>query len=160
MHYLLEIRAHYDRTDKTMIKAGLIGELKLALEATSRDWQVFLPNTHHTKVDMILMKPPGRPITVQVKKGCLQRQAKPHHAASWKVLIGSCKSSSTTSKAPRLNRYQVGDFDIMAVYIAELDVFAFYKLADIAGRSSMRWNERRSRRNNWELLQQHKQKTI
>lgn len=137
-----------------MNQAGDEAEMALALEACRRGWSVFTPYGHQTKVDMILLKPGGEPITVQVKKGCKQRKSKPHHANSWKVLIGSCKSSLSRSPGPRLKRYCKTDFDILAVYVAELNLFAFYELAKVYGRSSMRWNESRSRRDNWELLNQ------
>ena len=137
-----------------MNQAGDVAEMAMMLAATKQGWTVFAPYGHQTKVDMILMKNGGKPVTVQVKKGSLQRKREPHHASSWKVLVGSCRSSSSTSTAPRLCRY-VDEFDIMAVYIAELNILAFYELAKIAGRSSMRWNEGKSRRNNWDIFDKY-----
>jgi len=137
-----------------MNQAGDIAEMAMMLAATKQGWTVFTPYGHQTKVDMILMKNGGKPVTVQVKKGSLQRKHEPHHASSWKVLIGSCRSATSTSNAPRLVRY-VDEFDIMAVYISELNILAFYELSAINGKASMRWNEGKSRRNNWEIFDKY-----
>ena len=138
-----------------MNQAGDIAELALALAATKKGYAVYLPFGHQTKTDMILMKDGSKPVTVQVKKGSLQRKRKPHHASSWKALVGSCRSSSSTSIGPRLKRYKKNDFDVLALYIQELNLFGFYELNAITGRSSMRWNEGKSRRNNWDIFDKY-----
>lgn len=141
-----------------MNQTGDIAELSMALAATKQGFAVYLPYGHQTKVDMIIQKPGGKPVMIQVKKGTLQSKNKPHHASSWKTLIGSCKSSSSTCSGPRLKRYKNNDFDVLALYIQELNLFGFYELSKISGRSSMRWNEGKSRRNNWQLFDKYQYK--
>ena len=137
-----------------MNKAGDIAELAFILEATKRNWTPFLPFSHATRVDVVLHKNGQPPVTVQVKKAVLQKRKQPHHNRSWKVVVGSCKSSRLCNpqKERRIKQYKAGDFDVFALYIQELDLFSFHRLSDVAGRSTMRFNESKTVRDNWEIF--------
>jgi hypothetical protein len=136
-----------------MNRTGDIAELAFVLEAYRRSWTAFLPYSHDTRVDVILHKPSQPPITVQVKKGVYQKKKQDHHADSWKVVIGSCKSSRLCNPQTdaRINRY-TDEFDVLAIYIQELNVFSLHLLSEVNGRSSMRFNASSSPRDNWEIF--------
>lgn len=136
-----------------MNKAGDIAELAFILEAYRQGWTAFIPYSHDTKVDVILHKPSQPPITVQVKKGVLQKRKQPHHARSWKVVVGSCKSSRLCNPQTdrRIIRY-TDEFDVLAIYIQELDLFSMHMLSAVNGRSTMRFNESKTVRDNWHIF--------
>jgi len=134
-----------------MNKAGDIAEMAMMFGATKAGFMVFTPHGHNTSIDMILVRNNGKPITVQVKKGVKQPKQKEHHVDSWKMLIGSCRSSQSNVPGPRLKRY-TNEFDIMALYIQELNTLAFYELKHIKDKSSKRWNERDGIRENWSIF--------
>lgn len=140
------------------MNAGDIAEAAFAHHAVVQGYEVFLPTSHNTKTDLIIRRPKGRPIMVQVKKGTKQPLEKPHHKQRWKFLIGSGRPSTRKlvkpKDNPRYTLYTESDFDILAVYIMELDepIFALYPLPDIIGTASLSWNLVESPRNNWEIL--------
>jgi hypothetical protein len=93
---------------------------------------------------------------VQVKKATKQKQEKPTHKERWKIIIGSGKPSSqrrvNNTGKPRYTLYEEGDFDILAVFIAEHESWALYHLTEILGPASLSWNLIDSPRNNWEIM--------
>ena len=131
-----------------MNRSGDEAELAFLLEASKRGYDIFIPFSHCTKVDVIIMKPGNQPITVQIKKGThLKENSRP----TYKVLVGSAKSSNRrATKTPRYNRYTKNDFHILAVHIAEYG-FSFWKVEDVCHQSTFRWNEDKPS-NNWELI--------
>ena len=134
-----------------MNKSGDIAEMAMMFKSTLAGFTVFTPHGQDTAIDIIITKGKGKPITIQVKKGVKQPKAKPHHIDSWKVVVGSLKSSSRKSKSPRLKRY-TNEFDILAIYIQELDVLSFYKLKDIKHISTKRWSEKSGVSENWDIF--------
>lgn len=136
--------------------AGDIAEAYFIHAAMSQGYEVFTPFGHRSKVDVVIRKPQSPLIGVQIKKGVYQKKKEEHHADSWKFLIGSCKSKNhhNPESGPRIRQYCDKDFDIMAVVIQEHGVVALYKLEDIVGNSSKRWNisDPSAPRNNWGLL--------
>ena len=134
-----------------MNKSGDIAEMAMMFKSTKEGFTVYTPHGQDTPIDLILVRGKGKPITVQVKKGVKQPKAKPHHVDSWKFMVGSLRSSTRTSNSPRLKRY-TNEFDIMAVYISELDALCFYKLKDIKHGSTKRWSERNGIRENWNIF--------
>jgi hypothetical protein len=131
-------------------QSGQLAEMILAIEASKRGFSVFFPIGHSQKADLILWNPPDSPISIQVKKATWQK------GGSFKFMIGSGKPSCAANPklyGLRYTPYKKGDFDYLCAYIQERDSFIFYKLDEIAGKSSMRWNpESKTREGNWEAL--------
>lgn len=136
-----------------MNRSGDVAELAFILEAYRRGWTAFIPYSHDTRVDVILHRDGQAPVTVQVKKGVYQKKRMPHHADSWKVIVGSCKSSRqhNPQTEPRINKY-TNEFDVLAIYVQELDIFSLHMLSDVCGQSSMRFNANKSPRDNWHIF--------
>ena len=117
------------------------------LEATKRNFDVFTPYCHSTKVDVILMKPGGSPVTVQVKHGSPQKTRNHSH----KVLVGSAKSSNRLpSDTPRYTRYVEGDFDLLCIHIDGYGL-SFWHLKDLCHKATFRWDISKPI-NNWEIF--------
>lgn len=138
------------------MNAGDAAEAHFVYQATLRGFEVFMPTSHNTKADIIIRKAGQPPIMVQVKKAAKQKHEKPTHKERWKVLIGSGKPSSqrrvNKTGKPRYTLYEEGDFDILAVFIAEHESWALYHLTEILGPASLSWNLIDSPRNNWEIM--------
>ena len=136
---------------------GAYAEMKFCCAAMSNGYEVFLPMSHSTKTDVVLLSMNTIPIRVQVKKATYQKSRMSHHLESWKFMIGSGRPSCAANPQDygvRYRKYEDNDFDILAAYILEKDVFAFYNLADIQGASSMRWDISK-RMNNWDIFEQY-----
>lgn len=134
--------------------AGELAEVAFIYQAASKGYQVYLPMSHHSKIDIAIGKPGYDLIGVQVKKACRQRKQCGNYGDSWKVLVGSARSGrSGMGRRPRLKQYKKGDFHVLAVYVAEFDTFAFYTLDDVAGRASMRWSQNKGVADNWEIFE-------
>ena len=130
-----------------MNRKGDIAELAYMLAATEQGLDVFNPFSHSTKVDVIVMRPGGKPITVQVKHGTPMGTSNHSH----KILVGSAKSSNRLpGNTPRYVRYEEGDFDIVAIYLGEFG-FSFWHLRDICHQATFRWNIDKPT-NNWEIF--------
>jgi len=72
---------------------GDIAEIAFIHECYKRGFKAFIPYSHDTKTDVIIKRPGEQPVSVQIKKGTLQKNA-PHLTQSWKALVGSAKSSN------------------------------------------------------------------
>ena len=135
-------------------------EAAFAYWAIQQGFEIFQPLSHHTKTDVVIRKPNGPFIGVQIKKGSLQKQSTPNHKKRWKFLLGSGLPSVTRSKKDndrkdkrkRYNLYKSGDFQILAVFIMELETWAFYRLEDVIGNASKSWNQTDGPHNNWEIF--------
>jgi hypothetical protein len=132
--------------------AGDAAEAAFVYHATLRKYNVFLPTSHHSKCDMVIKPPSGALIGIQVKKATRQRKPSGAFGDSWKFMIGSGKPWNPDRNAPRYTLYEDRDFDIMAAYIMEYDMWAFYHLSCISGKSSKRWSKKLGPINNWELI--------
>ena len=135
-----------------MNNAGDIAELAFIHQAYKRNSKAFIPYSHDCKTDVII-KRSGEPlISVQVKKGVKQKLPD-HYVPAWKALIGSLQSATRRrDKGPRFTPYKQGAFDVLAVYIQEVDGFALFNLSDLSGRKSIRWTPKKPI-NNWELIE-------
>jgi hypothetical protein len=132
-----------------MNRAGDISELSFMLQAVKNNMDVFNPFSHSTKVDCIVMKPGGKPIRVQVKKGVRVTNCK---RLTYKVIVGSAKPSSRRgTKKPRLVRYTAVDFDILAIDLGKHG-FSFWKIEDICHQTTWRWNKNKPK-DNWEIFE-------
>jgi len=130
--------------------AGALAELKLCCAAAEKGFEVFTPLSHSTKTDLIIMKPQGIPIRVQVKKATYQKKISPNRMDVWKFMIGTGRPScaaNPTDYGVRYKKYVDGDFDVLAAYILERNTFAFYHLKEISGVSGLRWDASKRSKN-------------
>lgn len=130
---------------------GSIAELEFLPRAKRNGWHVYSPHGHSTPADVILFRPPAKPVSVQIKKGVFQKEQ-----GKWKIMVGSGKPSCASNPkdyGARYTRYQRGDFDVLAMYINEHDCFAFWPLSDLveSGLSAISWRVG-DRCDNWEIF--------
>lgn len=133
----------------TACHSGMLAEMGLAKEAAARGFAVFFPVGHAHSADLVLWKPPARPISVQVK------------TATWRkgsFQFMACAPKPRPSKKPDnygawYSRYGKGDFDFLCAHLRERDEFVFYPIEDVAGKTTMRWRPGSGRpAGNWEDL--------
>jgi hypothetical protein len=113
--------------------SGSIAELEFLPRARRNGWHVYSPHGHATPADVILFRPPHRPISVQIKKGTYQKDA-----GKWKIMVGSGKPSCAANPndyGKRFTTYSRGDFDVLAMYVDEHDLFVFWTLDELVERS-------------------------
>jgi len=125
-------------------RVGVTAEIAFSLKVYPMGYDVYLPLGHAQKTDLIIRKPPYPPKSIQIKKATAKTNE------SWQV-------STSTKKRTALNgttwtNYELGDFDILAAYISELDCWALWRIEEIAGKSSIQWNKF-SHRNNFDILE-------
>jgi len=136
---------------------GAFAEMKFCCAAITNGYEVFLPMSHSTKTDIVLLRSSSLPIRIQVKKATYQKREKTSHLESWKFMIGSGRPSCAANPQDyglRYRKYEENDFDVLAAYILEKDLFAFYYLSEIRGSSSMRWDQSK-RVNNWDIFDKY-----
>lgn len=131
--------------------AGSIAELEFLPRARRAGWHVYSPHGHATPADVILFRPPNRPISVQIKKGVYQKEA-----GKWKVMVGSGKPACAANPkdyGKRYSLYERGDFDVLAMYVDEHDCFAFWTLDELVERgvSTIGWRVG-GRTDNWDIF--------
>jgi hypothetical protein len=122
-------------------QAGDVAELAVSLEAVKRGITVFNPFGHSSKVDLIFLVG-NKPVTVQVKKAEKQKNG------SYRVRL---RSNCRDSRGNQHNYYEVGDFDVLAVHIAQENAVALYRLEEIKTKS-ITWKPSSKIRDNWELI--------
>jgi hypothetical protein len=91
---------------------GNVAELKIALEATKLDLEVYRPMTEHGRTDLVLGIA-GKLHGVQCKWGRLARDGT--------VIVVQLESSRYTPAGCVRTRYQPGEVDFVGVYCGELD---------------------------------------
>jgi hypothetical protein len=127
---------------------GTISELQFMVEAAKNGFTIFTPIGHSQKADVVVWKKPNKPISVQIKKGLFES------SGNWKISTSSKKPSCMANKGEKgslYTNYVDGDFDVLAAHIVESGCWALWRLKDIAGQSSIRWDG--SPKNNFELLE-------
>jgi len=128
-------------------KQGTFGELVFALQAFKNDYSIWNPLGHAHKADVIVWKPPQRPITVQVKMLSWD-------GWKWRGLLGSMPSGGSTKyENCGFKKYHVGEVDVLAFFLPPRERFAFYHVRETQQMpiKSMTWNEG-DRLDNWHLL--------
>jgi hypothetical protein len=130
---------------------GSIAELEFLPRAKRNGWHVYSPHGHSTPADVILFRPPAKPVSVQIKKGVFQKDQ-----GKWKIMVGSGKPSCAANPkdyGARYTRYQRGDFDVLAMYVDEHDCFVFWSLDQLVerGLSAISWRVG-DRADNWDIF--------
>jgi len=128
----------------TNTEKGIHSELLFSAEATARSFNVLVPlGATSSTVDVWIVPPNGRPVSVQVKRAWLHTK---HDLYIIKTV--RCK----TSKGPN-PKYREGDFDVLAAYLPDLNKFVFWQFDEIADRQNISYTPRLHRQpDNWEIL--------
>lgn len=131
---------------------GSYEELCMLTAARQRGYSVWVPVGHSQKADVTVWLPPYRPITVQVKRAAF-------HQGSWRVDVAAKRGGKHVAKAredgrelDKYNRYQVGDFDVLAGYVPPANAFRFWLLKDVAGSLKVTFRDL-STLNNWHVIE-------
>jgi hypothetical protein len=131
---------------------GSFEELCLLTAARQRGYSTWVPIGHSQKADITLWLPPYRPITVQVKRGRFRK-------GGWVAHVSASRGGTIVSKArqegrqlDKYQRYQVGDFDVLAVYVPPANAFRFYELRAVAGQGIVTFRDL-STLNNWHVIE-------
>lgn len=119
---------------------GDCSEAKFLSEAVTRGWRVYVPIGHAHAADIVIHRPPFRPVCVQVKTAtyCSKRDS-----------YGVMTSRGKKNKVP----YIQGDFEIIAAWLPQLEQFVFWRFDEIADRKKINYTPRLHRQpDNWDLL--------
>ena len=135
-NYLFEMPEAQSATTSTTSGIGHDGsfeESAFVMHARRRDYSVFLPFGHSQKADVIIWKPPFRPITIQVKRGFINSGSGGYccHVSSKRSAKDHRSALANGRNIDRLKRYRAGDFDILAMFHPPTEGFYFWKLADV-----------------------------
>jgi len=116
---------------------GAHAELLFCAEAGARGYSIFTPLVGSPKADVCLKMGQGPYVGIQVKRACVSTQ----RAGLYKI--------NTSSRA----KYSTGDFDVLAAYLPDRNVFVFWRLEEIAEYGQISYSPERHRSpDNWELL--------
>jgi len=131
---------------------GSFEEICLLKAARERGFVTWMPIGHSQKADVIIWMPPHKPLTVQVKKAQWNK-------GQWRAYVGAARGGHSKARrreegkdADPYRRYEVGDFDILAVYIPPADAFRFWHLPAIAGQLQLTITDL-STLNNWHVIE-------
>jgi len=126
----------------TNCQKGAYAEMLFCAQAGYRGWEVYMPIGHAQTADVCIFKPPGRPISVQVKM------------ASWdeaKQSYGINSGHGSSSK----KAYCRGDFDVIAAWLPDVEEFVLWRFDEIRERKRIRYSPKRHRApGNWQLLEE------
>ena len=134
---------------------GSFEESIFVTHARRQDYTVFLPFGHSQKADVVIWKPPFRPITIQVKRGFINSGS-----GGYCCCVSSKRSTKDHRSAlangrsiDRLKRYRAGDFDILAMFHPPTEGFYFWKLVDVFHRKTVSM-PLAAQLNNWHVIEQ------
>ena len=120
-------------------RKGEIAEALFSASAMVMDFEVFTPKGHSQTADLCLVRSGCRPMTVQVKTASFD--------------TGRGDYSVNLGRGLTKEAYRVGDFDVLAAYLPDLNQFVLWTLEDLKGRKTLRYSPARHRQpSNWELL--------
>jgi hypothetical protein len=131
---------------------GSFEELCMLTAAREQGYVTWVPIGHSQKADVSIWRPPYRPITVQVKRARFAHDG-------WRAFVAASRGGKDIAKAKdkgrdldKYNRYQVGDFDVLAVYVPPAKAFRFYALKHVADQRQVTISDL-STLNNWHVIE-------
>jgi hypothetical protein len=141
-------------------ESGSIAEAEFLVRAQRNGWHCYIPFGHATTADVILFRPFGRPVTVQIKKGVYQDKG----SGSWKIMAGAGKPSCAVNPKDYGKRYRVyqrGEFDVLAMWVQEKECLVFWTLNELIERgvSCVRWYAGNAC-NNWQVVDEMAERPI
>jgi hypothetical protein len=155
-----EVAPEVDTSAPRNCESGSIAEAEFLVRAQRNGWHCYVPFGHATKADVIVFRPFGRPVTVQVKKGVYQDRG----SGSWKIMAGAGKPSCAVNPkdyGKRYTLYQRGEFDVLAMWVQEKECFVFWTLDELVERgvSCVRWYAGNAS-NNWQVIDELAERPI
>ncbi len=134
----------------TNCQKGTHAELLFCAEAGAREFNVLVPVGHSSTVDVWIHKPPGRPISVQVKRAYVVESKRPWTNESL-CRYGVSMARGNVERTP----YQSGDFDVLAAYLPDKNDFVLWRFDEIKDRKKISYTPRLHRQpGNWQLLEE------
>jgi hypothetical protein len=131
---------------------GSFEELCMLTAARERGYVTWVPIGHSQKADVSIWLPPHRPITVQVKRARFAHDG-------WRAFVAAARGGKDIAKAKdkgrvldKYRRYEVGDFDVLAVYVPPARAFRFYALKDVSDQRQVTISDL-STLNNWHVIE-------
>jgi hypothetical protein len=126
----------------TNCQKGAYAEMLFCAQVGFRGWEVYMPIGHAQTADVCIFRPPGRPVSVQIK------------SASWDEDKGSYVINSSRGKNSKV-AYAAGDFDILAAWLPDIEEFVLWRFEEICERKRIRYSPKRHRApSNWQLLEE------
>lgn len=124
-------------------KTGDLSESIFVTESIRRGYSVYTPNFGHShSADVMVVKPPCRPIAMQLKTATLSKKRSRDYG------IMACRGRGL-ARVP----YRLGDFDFLAAWLPDIEKFVFWHLTEIVSRKKINYSPLRHRApGNWELL--------
>ena len=117
---------------------GAHAELLFCAEAGARGYTIFTPLVGSPKADVCIKMGQGPYVGIQVKRACLNTQAD----GFYKVHTSA-----------RQKKYSTGDFDVLAAYLPDRNVFVFWRLEEVSQYGQISYSPGRHRDpDNWGLL--------
>jgi hypothetical protein len=124
----------------TNSEKGHCAEARFVYEVCDRGWKVYVPIGHAHAADIIIHRPPHHPVPVQVKTATYYA-----NRDDYGFKCGRGKN--------RVIPYIVGDFQILAAWLPNLQKFVFWRFDEIADRKKICYTPRLHRQpDNWDLL--------
>jgi hypothetical protein len=131
---------------------GSFEELCFLTAARERGYVTWVPIGHSQKADVAIWRRPHRPITVQVKRGQFRK-------GGWRCHVGATRGGrekkmrrANNKPLDELRKYEVGDFDVLALYVPPANAFRFWPLHSIAGQRCVSLSDL-STLNNWHVIE-------
>jgi hypothetical protein len=131
---------------------GSYEELCMLTAAREQGYVTWVPIGHSQKADVIIWRPPYRPVTVQVKRAQF-------HKGRWRVNVSASRGGAMMAKAKhdgreldKYQRYKIGDFDVLAAFVPPARAFRFYALKGVADQGSVSFRDL-STLNNWHVIE-------
>ena len=132
---------------------GSYEEIMFLAHARRRDYSVFLPVGHAQRADVVVWKPPYRPITIQVKRGQMKGDA-------WMCRVGASRGGKQKRALRSLGRdvsgyrpYREGDFDVLAIFHPPTEGFYFWNLRDVCHQRGVAIPQT-AQLNNWHVIEE------
>ena len=127
----------------TACTTGDLSESIFASESLRRGYWVYTSNGHARPADAIVVRPPLRPITVQIKTATIYTD----RDSVYGVMSSRGRGAAKTA-------YLFGDLDILAAWVPDIEQFVFGRFDEIADRKKICYSPRLHRQpDNWDLFE-------
>ena len=100
-----------DKVRLSNVQSGTRAERKFIDWVIDYGWRDFSPADHDTSADVIIKKPTGESVAVQIKKGVYNKDRQ-----TWKWKTGRVRSANDSGKRTEMP-YLMGAFDVLCAWI-------------------------------------------
>ena len=125
----------------TACDKGDHAEFLFCAAAAGKGYKILVPWGHSGTSDIWVMKPPSRPISIQIKRAWYDAKRKNYGI----TVARGCEFKSA---------YKRGDFDILAAYLPDQDKFVLWTFGQVAGRKRIAYTQHCADQqpDNWDVL--------